>query len=83
MCVFLCKENLVLQSRLHLWSMSEASGSWEGTTNTASFYHLKDPMGLFNFQPNSRSPSEQFNIIKVLSWLATYMIIEKLESVLC
>lgn len=82
MCVFLCKENQVLQSRLNLWSMSEASGSWEGT-NTASFYHLKDPMGLFNFQPNSRSLSEQFSIIKVLSRLATYMIIEKLESVLC
>lgn len=51
--------------------------------NTASFYHLKDPMGLSNFQPNSRSLGEQFNIIKVLSWLATYMITEKLESVLC
>lgn len=56
-CVFLYKENRVRQPRLRLWSMSEASGSWR-ETNTSSFYHLKDPTGLFNFQPYSRSLSK-------------------------
>lgn len=68
----------VLQSRPCLGSVSGSFGVAEKERTHRHFILGKDPAGLFKFQPNSRSPSEHS-----VSWLATHIVTEQLESVLC